>query len=47
MFRASISMTRFTNTSWHVTHRLQTEALQSHATAIGDGGRTKVKGCVC
>ena len=27
MFRASISMTRFTNTYWHVTHLLHTEAL--------------------
>jgi len=36
-----------TNTSWHVTHLLHTEALQSHATASGNGGRTKVKRCLC
>ena len=46
IFGASISMTRFTDTS-HVTHLLHTEALQSHATANGDGGRTKVKGFLC
>jgi hypothetical protein len=47
MLRASISMTRFTNLSWHFKHLLHTEALQSHATASGDRGRTKVKGCLC
>jgi hypothetical protein len=47
MCRAYIFMTSFTNTSWHVKHLLHTEALHSHATARGDGGRTKVKGCPC
>jgi hypothetical protein len=47
VFRASISTTGFTNKSLHVKHVLHTEALQSHATASVDGGRTKVKGCLC
>jgi hypothetical protein len=47
MFRTSIFMTRFTDTSWHVKHLLHSEVLHSHATAFGDGGRTKVKGCPC
>ena len=47
VFRACISTTRFTDVSWHVKHQLHTEALQSHSTASGDGGRTKVKGCLC
>ena len=47
MFRASIFMTRFTNASWHVKHLLHTKAFHSHATASGNGGRTKVKGCPC
>ena len=47
ILRASISMTRFTNMSWHFKHLLHTEALQSHATASGDGGRTKVNVCLC
>jgi hypothetical protein len=47
MFRASIFVTRFTNTSWHVKYLLHTEALHSHATASGNGGRTKVKRCLC
>jgi hypothetical protein len=37
----------FTNTSWHVKHLLNTEALLSHAIASGDGGRTEVKGGPC
>ena len=45
MFRASIFMTRFTNTSWHVKYLLHTEALHSHTNASGSGERTKVKGC--
>ena len=45
MFHASIS-TRFTD-MWHIKHELRTEALQSHLTASGDGGRTKVKGWLC
>ena len=47
IFHASISMTRFTNKSWHFKHLLHTEALQSHANVSGDEGRTKVKGCLC
>ena len=47
MFHASISTTRFTDMSWHIKHELRSEALQSHLTANGDGGRTKVKGCLC
>jgi hypothetical protein len=47
MFRASIFMTRVTNTPWHVKHLLHTEALHSLATTNGDGGMTKVKGCPC
>jgi len=33
--------------TWHVMHLFHTGALQSHATASGDGGRTKIKGCLC
>jgi len=47
MFRASIFVTRFANTSWHVRHLLHNEWLQSHATASGDRRRIKVNGCLC
>ena len=47
MFHAFISTTGFTNASLHVKHLLHTVALQSHATASRDGGRTNVKGCLC
>ena len=47
MFRASIFVTRFANTSWHLRHLLHNESLQSHATVSGDTGRIKVNGCLC
>ena len=34
-------------TSWHIKHLLHTETLQDHVTVSGDGGRIKVKGCLC
>ena len=45
--RASIFMTRFTNTSWHVRHLLHNESLQRHATGSRDRARIKVNGCLC
>jgi len=47
MFPASIFVTRFANTSWHVRHLLHNESLQSHVTASGDRGRINVNGCLC
>jgi len=47
MFYASISTTEFTNASLRVKHLLHVEALQIRATASGDGGSAKVKGCLC
>ena len=47
VFCASIFVTRFTNTSWHVRHLLHIESLQRHATASKDRERIKVNGCLC
>jgi len=47
MFRVSISMTRFTKNFLTCHAPTSHWALQSHATARGDGGRNKVKGCLC